>query len=228
MQEETAIRSGGFICGIGSPAAGSGGHGPPYLREKSTRDKQRFADPEISEFQFQAASVIILTLGTLIEDGAGVEIVVKPNEDGSFLIAVSGSVNEYSQQGFRRIPSQVQNATAIDIDLGNVDVINSIGTIYWTEFLKQLVATCPVTMSNCSINVVDYLNRLPAMCKGAKVTSFHAPFRCTQCRRIFTRCLSVTEADHGRFPDTQCDKCGSTATEEVDFEDYTAFRAYCR
>lgn len=153
-----------------------------------------------------------------------VETFVRQNDDGSFLVAISGSINEYAQTGLRTLASQVIDATAIEVNMGNIEIINSIGTIYWAQCLQQLCQIAPVEISNCSITVVDYINRLPAMAKGATVSSFHVPYRCTLCRRIFTQFFSTQQikADP-QFTKTNCDKCGGESVSEVEFEDYTEF-----
>jgi anti-anti-sigma regulatory factor/DNA-directed RNA polymerase subunit RPC12/RpoP len=152
--------------------------------------------------------------------------VVKPNDDGSCLIAISGAINEYAQAPFRRILLQISSATKIEVDLGRVDVINSIGTIYWSDLLKSLLKIAPVILCNCSIPVVDNLNRLPVMVAGASVSSIQVPYRCPQCRRIFSHSMRLTLLEAGSFPEVACDKCGTTAEPEVDFSDYTMFRSY--
>ena len=151
------------------------------------------------------------------------EVVVKPNDDGSCFIAISGAINEYSSNQFQRALKEVVGVSKIEIDLGQVDVMNSIGSMYWSNLIRSLCKTASVKLVNCSINMMGSLSRMPAMLQTAEIVSFQVPFGCPQCRRIFSHTLSSEQLDENQFPEVRCDKCSSPSVPEVDFDDYAFF-----
>lgn len=152
------------------------------------------------------------------------EVVVKPNDDGSCLIAISGAINEYSSKQFQRALREVVGISMIEIDLGHVDIMNSIGSMYWSDLLRSLCKTSTVKLINCSINMMGSLSRMPAMLQSAKIVSFHVPYSCPQCRRIFSFCMTADQLGQNDFPEVNCDKCSTLSEPEIDFDDYAFFR----
>ena len=151
------------------------------------------------------------------------EIAVKPNDDGSCLIAISGSINEYSGKQFQRTLRDVVGISNVDIDLANVDIMNSIGSMYWSDLIRSLCKTATVRLINCSINMMGSLGRMPAMLQTAQIVSFQVPFGCPQCRRIFSHTLISDQLSENQFPEVRCDKCSTLAVPEVEFDDYAFF-----
>lgn len=156
------------------------------------------------------------------------DFILKTEANGACLIVVSGSINEYSQPGFRRIATLVRDYPALTVDLRAVDIINSIGTIYWVEFLRALLRIAPVTLSQCSLAMVEYMNRVPAMCAGAAFSSFLVPYRCPECLRLFVSPMNQSAVADGHYPETCCGRCGSPADGAIPFAEYTRFSAACR
>jgi len=153
--------------------------------------------------------------------GALMEVVVKPNDDGSYLIAISGAINEYSQKQFQKVLRDIATTNIVEIDLGNVDIINSIGSMYWAELIRALCKVTTVKLINCSVNMMSCLSRMPAMLESAQIMSFQVPFRCPQCTRIFSQLLTSDQICEHEFPKITCDKCATTAVAEIDFDDYS-------
>ena len=150
------------------------------------------------------------------------------NDDGTFLIVISGVVNEYAQKTLRSVPSQLDPSQKIEINLKDVDAINSIGTIYWAELLKNIAMFGPTVLTHCSIAIVDCMNRVPSLADNLKVESFYIPFRCTRCNRLTEHYIKLADLPESEFSATVCKKCNETMTPEVNFDDYTAFRAYTK
>lgn len=151
------------------------------------------------------------------------EIVVKPNDDGSCLIAISGAINEYSSKPFQKVLRDIVGYTIVEIDLGHVDIMNSIGSMYWSDLLRSLCKTATVKLSNCSINMMGSIGRMPAMLQTAQLLSFQVPFSCPQCRRIFSQTMTTDQLIDEGFPAVECDKCSTISEPEVSFDDYAGF-----
>lgn len=116
----------------------------------------------------------------------------------------------------------------LQLDLGDVNYINSVGVRDWIDFLRRASADgIAVELLRVSEPVVQQFNMIIAARGNARVRSFMAPYACDACGHEESRFINV--AEHlpeliaGRAPPATCPACQATLVFDDFPERYFAF-----
>ena len=80
---------------------------------------------------------------------------------------------------FRAIP--VASESIIHFELKDIRSLNSCGVREWVYFVRQFVGRSEFRFRDVAVTFIDQVNTVPQMLGDARVTSFFAPFYCSQC-----------------------------------------------
>jgi anti-anti-sigma regulatory factor len=107
--------------------------------------------------------------------------------------------------------------------LENITLMNSIGIHQWAVFLKRINPNQPICFENCSVEVVDHINLLPAFQGRATIRSFQIPYLCPSCTRHTVVLGRVAEIPKGTYPQPPPCTCGHTMELEQPEDEYFRF-----
>jgi anti-anti-sigma regulatory factor len=117
---------------------------------------------------------------------------IQVEQDGETSVAVlRGTIDEDAElaAGLRTLKARVR------FDLGGVEAINSCGVREWINILRDLEAReSRIEYVGVSVPLVQQFNMILNARGTGRVTSFHAPYFCGNCRK--PREMLLTIADH--------------------------------
>lgn len=143
-------------------------------------------------------------------------------KDGISLLSIKGEVIETAQ--FPDDIAGIGLQPTIRVDLSGVDRFNSIGVKKWIFFMQAIRQNQPqakVTLSACSVVVVEQINLYgAAFTAGGEVVSLFVPFRCEACaHQSPVRMLAEDVKRSGyKVANQACERCGGVAV----FDDFPA------
>lgn len=100
----------------------------------------------------------------------------------------------------------------VELDLGLVSFINSMGVREWIRLLRSLsTQNIPVRLSRCSEAMIHQINMIVDALGHAEVVSFFAPYACNSCG-FETSLVVDVEAHRAQLqeldaPDLPCPQC---------------------
>lgn len=129
-------------------------------------------------------------------------------------IVLRGRIDETAHLADLAVDGAVDGA--LDIDLGGVAYINSLGVRDWSALLKRFAQRgVAVTLHRCSEPMIQQMNMILDAKGVAEIESFHAPFTCDACGWEGSLVLTTGEVEPvvvaGRSPVGPCPDCGATA-----------------
>jgi hypothetical protein len=118
----------------------------------------------------------------------------------------------------------------VEIDLGSITHINSIGVRNWMKFIKPLTDRGDVTLLRCPEVMVRQFSMIFGSLGQARVRTLLAPYRCDRCGQPEVHELSMgRDVDPARYdiePAARaCGKCGAKSLFDDVAETYFAFAA---
>ena len=152
------------------------------------------------------------------------------------LLTLSGSIDESADLPalLSRLTPLLGGASLLNLDLGKIQRINSVGTRDWVYFIEQLQKITRVQFSLLSEPFVDQGLFVPnALGKpGTRVVAFEAPYFCDGCNARTMKVLSpsdvVTGADGLIGPRFKCAQCGKVLIFDGIEDQYFRFTPYVR
>ncbi len=111
-------------------------------------------------------------------------------------------------------------------DLKEINKITSFGVKLWIDLLKKAPANCSINFQNCSTAFIDQANMISNFIQNGKITSYMAPFICTNDHEfeILLNSEDVKfEDDEYIIPDITCKECGAKCELDDFAEDYFGF-----
>jgi eukaryotic-like serine/threonine-protein kinase len=141
--------------------------------------------------------------------GHGLEIKELGRSASTVWFGLSGEITE--ENDLQSMIDKSQGLHVLDLDLGGVVRINSIGVRDWVKFALALQSSGrTLVLQKCSVPIVQQLNAIAGFKGNGIVASVFAPYYCrhcdTQSRRLIE--LSNTQA----LPDLEaamnCPDCG--------------------
>lgn len=106
------------------------------------------------------------------------------------MTVLEGMLDEESAPVLAALSKALATAPSIELDVGGLRRINSLGVRAWVDFVRSL-GERPVTFRRCSPSFVDQLNTVSDFRGGARVASFLAPYVCETSGNVFYEELIV-------------------------------------
>lgn len=139
-------------------------------------------------------------------------------------VFMSGSIDEFSHEGFK--PMLGIESGKVLIDLEGVTSINSMGVRVWLNFMKNFRLTHEITLLKCPVDLVMQINMIPAFLGMGQVETFYAPYFCESCNRSYQKLFSteVIKKDMGLSLERQsCPQCKSPNECGESVDEYLVF-----
>ena len=141
---------------------------------------------------------------------------------GFTLVELSGTLNENTDLS----PLVAQLSGMVVLHLAEIRRINSNGVREWVNFVRDVSRSTDLTLTHCSVAVVQQLNAIFNFRGQARVRSFFAPYRCETCHheedRLFQVATLLEEPQHD-LPRAPCGRCGGALELDEVPERYLAF-----
>jgi hypothetical protein len=98
----------------------------------------------------------------------------------------------------------------VEVDLSEVERINSDGVLVWMAFLRALPAGVQLTLVRCSVAFVEQLNLMVGLSRGQQVRSVLAPYLCEACGAVREDELPVSTllSEKALPAPAPCARCG--------------------
>lgn len=141
------------------------------------------------------------------------------------MIAISGFLDEAAR--FPQLSGKI--AGRLDIDLQNLEQMNSTGCRNWVIWIKNIQATEGIFLHNCPPQFITHASILFGLIPpGTRVQSFYVPYYCTSCgaseRQRFERGKDFRELSSIQVPDTiVCPVCSAVMRIDVVKDIYLRF-----
>ena len=103
---------------------------------------------------------------------------------------LEGVLDEQAAPVLAELSAQLSSAASIELDVGGVRRINSLGVRAWVDFMRTL-GERPITFRRCSPSFVDQLNTVSDFRGHARIESFLAPYVCESSWNVFFEELTV-------------------------------------
>lgn len=144
-----------------------------------------------------------------------------------------GSIDEDTNldEVLRSLP-HVSPSQLLDLDLADLERINSIGVREWILFLEKLSQLSPFQFSQVSQAFIEIANSVPTILgkKGTPVLRFAAPYHCPKCSRdevrVFTKAQIKKTGTTYQFPTELCTQCKQPLDFDALEEEYFHFLNY--
>ncbi len=146
-------------------------------------------------------------------------------ERGPAQLALIGVIDEHAD--LTVLPGMAQRG-ALQLDLGGVTFINSLGVRDWIRLQAAAkAARVQLELTNVAEPIIHQLNMIIATRGNATVTSFFAPYACDKCGRedslVIDAVAHAAILRRGEAPTMVCTECGSTMAFNDFPERYLAF-----
>ena len=110
------------------------------------------------------------------------------HRDGDVHVEMQGALDEEAT-----LPSFTQPPRQLTLDLGGVNLINSMGCRRWMTWIGEIARTTPrIRLERCSHAVLQQINVLGGFLPArAEVASLFVPYECPRCghgARVLHRC----------------------------------------
>ena len=138
------------------------------------------------------------------------EIVKTKNRDGSLLVYLKGSIDEYTD--FEDSIGPVSGA--IHINLRGVNRINSSGVRSWLEYFRKLKSqTARIVFQECAIPIVLQTSLFQGFLDEGEVESVFAPMICEKCHKTSEKLIATADTQRQEFsvPTSSCPHCHETS-----------------
>jgi hypothetical protein len=143
----------------------------------------------------------------------------------SWHFALSGAIIENAGPQLEKMLQfmhQHPNSEVV-FSLDAITLMNSIGIHQWALFIKKIDPSQPIYFENCSTEVIDHINLLPAFLGRATIRSFHMPYLCPSCNARTMTLARVAEIPKGTYPTPPRCNCGQQMELEQPEDEYFRF-----
>lgn len=117
-----------------------------------------------------------------------------------------GSVDEDAD--LDSLYAQLKTSKNLNLDLSEVERINSCGVRAWVNFMRSLEAIATVSLKNCSPVIVNQANMISNFVGAARILSVQAPYLCESCDHTENVLLDVASGSQPVLDDKKCPNCG--------------------
>lgn len=130
--------------------------------------------------------------------------------DGVLNVQLIGSIDEDADLS-EILETQ---ASHINFDFNQVELINSCGIREWIKFLDQLSSES-IQYENCPQIIIEQINMVHGFIRpGSRLKSFYAPYYCEECDKERKAHVMSNDVKNKKAPKVNCPDCGN----EMEFD----------
>lgn len=137
---------------------------------------------------------------------------------GSTTVEIEGAMDATAEAVLRPLLTEVKDSK-VQIKLGRVSSINSIGASQWIQFIRPFSKDHAVEFLECPEMFTSYCSLIAVMPGTGKIVSFIVSFHCTKCGRSAPLVLENKNAE-AQFGDRPCPDCAGSMEPELPAVDY--------